>query len=241
MAEPLDIDKLLLNPPRNRITRVGIELEGAWTKVPTGRMEHDSSVVVGRKAGDPGFAYVGEVVSGPMQPAKIPFWLKKNYPYRVNDTCGLHMHMELESIGKYNILTAPEFQETVLEYFDKWAKNEKLPKTHPIWTRILGNSIFCQKEWWPDEQIRPNRKDYDKERHGHRYTVICYCFGRHGTIECRLLPMFDDVEQSIRALKLLLDITNCSLVALSKGTKNEKVSLQEEIYEEDIEYMRVVL
>jgi len=230
----LDVDALL-GKPKNRVARVGVELEGGWTKLPEGaHLEHDGSVYRGMRA--TGIQY-GEIQLGPMLPAQLPAAMRKYYPDHVNASCGLHLHMGFETVLHYSILMVPEYQDTIIEYVRRWAEKEGIDKKHGLWHRLSGKSEFCQHKFWPDEQARA-RRDHDQNRHGHRYTVINYCYTAHGTIECRLLQMFKDVEQSIRALRLVIDVTNACLLKLMpniKETHKGKVEFSDTKYEEYVE------
>lgn len=211
-VSPLDLS-LVIGNPRNRVSRVGIELEGAWKVLPEGaHLEHDGSVfrdmpLAGHR--------LGELPIGPIQPGAMTKFMKKYYPSKVDSTCGMHVHMSFENLRHYAWLMVPEYQETVISYLVEWAKKEGFPPSHHIYDRLAGNSIFCQRKFWPDAQVTFRAKDHDQHRHGHRYTIINY-YGRLMTIECRVLPMMQTVEQAIRAVKFLLDITNASLVILGK-------------------------
>lgn len=235
MAKSLDLDSIL-GKPENKITKIGVELEGAWSPRPPGvRLEGDASVFKGVR--EAGYEY-GEIPIGPMQPAALRGFLKKYYPHKVDETCGMHVHMSFESPLHYTILAAPEYQETVIEYLVRWGKEVGVPSNHCFWSRLAGKNEYCQKKYWPDEQIQTVQKDYDHHRPGHRYTMIHYCW-RRGTIECRVLPMFDDYQVSIMAIRRLLLITNASLIMLAKKMPRRvkgKLELPTgEIYEEFIE------
>jgi hypothetical protein len=222
MAEFLNIDNLL-GEPKNRVKKVSVELEGGWSVVPPGvALERDGSVF---QDNHPVGYRCGELPVGPYQPAAIPKILKKYYPQLVDRTCGMHIHMSFATLRHYQWLMEEEYQETILEYLSRWAKEEAFPKNHHIWERLSGESVYCQKQFWPDEQVGwKGRKDHDQHRHGHRYTVVHYC-GRLNTIEIRVLPMMKEVDQAIRAVNEVINITNASLVLLSKRDKGSKSDL----------------
>jgi len=169
--------------------------------------------------------HVGEYVSDPMEVRKVPAWMKQYYPSHVNDTCGLHFHMRFRSALDYQRLMVPEYQDTVLAYLKKWAKDEGIKDDHTIWNRLSGKNEYCQAAFFPDEQAMRDRKIYDRSGVGHRYTAINYCWslGNRKTIECRVLPMFDEAEQGIRAIQHVLAITNACLLALSTKRETEEV------------------
>ncbi len=244
-ARPLDISAAMAKRPRNRIARIGLELEGAWKVFPPGiqELQIDTSVFKSGGGQVPPAGYsvsqLGELALGPMQPAYLVKALKINYPTKVNETCGLHVHMSLETVYQYALLMdSPAYQETVIAQFAKWGQEENLPPTHPLWGRLEGKSAYCQKKFWPQEQIQATRKDHDREREGHRYTMIHYAWGRFKTVECRILPMMETVEQATRAVKRLLDVTNAYLVTVDRKKAKVTGSIKldnGDIYEEYVE------
>lgn len=240
MSEVLKIESLL-GKTKDRIYRVGIELEGGWTKLPPGvEVQRDGSVNVqgpyrddfesGRRVREP--FQLGEIPSPPLEVTKYPAWMKAFYPSHVNETCGLHVHMSFKPHklnGKmlggawyYQLLMVPEYQATIVHYLTEWAKAEKIPKSHPIWKRLSGDSQFCKFEFFPDMQVKMKNKIYDHNMPGNRYTAINYCHDMHNTIECRVLPMMEQCEMGVKAVQKVLDVTNACLVAL--GRKEQKLT-----------------
>ena len=232
LGVPVDLAKYLgeRGKIRNRIEKVGIELEGGWNQVNTdaknGRFVPDSSVC------QLNFRNVGELVSLPI-PLKgdykpVDKWLVDNYPDGLNHTCGLHVHMSFDSAINYMRLLRPEFPATVVKIFSDWATREKLRLDHSLWERLQGKSIYCQHQYQGDDQLANNRKDYDKGRKGHRYTVINYAYNRTGTLECRLLPMLDTVDQALSAVHELLDATNSFLIATARRESKLKAEVSDD-------------
>lgn len=264
----LDIDRLLEHLPRNRIRLVGIELEGAWKKLPTGgenTFHGDGSVKF--PASPP--MRVGEIVSLPMVPAAIPKWVKTNYPDKVNETCGLHIHMSFWTARHYHRLMTQDYQDTLVEYLTRWAKAEgtfplakdcpgcfgmsieggricpacmgsgKLPE-HRIWERLRGENKNCHLAFWPDEQVKMTRHGDQSSpdryyKHGSRYTAVNYCFGveNRQTFEVRVLPMMDTPEQSSRALRRIIDITNSCLFVMKGRARKENLRFFVEVTDLD--------
>ena len=173
-----------------------------------------------------------------MLPIGVASWIRKFYPHFTDKTCGLHIHMSFENVKTYEMLMVPEFPVTVLEYLKRWANDQRLEPEHPLWDRLADQSKYCQHKFWPDEQVKLERlkspEYYDQDRNGSRYTVINYCYKLHGTMECRILPMFESVNRAVSAVKLILDVTNASLVALAQKDKKEKcrVTTSQDSFEE---------
>ena len=236
IVEPLNLDKYF-GPDgikvRNRIRLVGLEVEGAWIKFPaTEKYEHDGSVFkpesyggqvewdqVKLKIASIKATTTGEIPSAPMLPAQMRAWITKNYPDFTDKTCGLHVHMSFEDLKHYNRLMTPEYPITMRTYLKKWAVEEHLPDDHPIWDRVNGNNMYCSSKFWPDKQVG-KKKSYDHGE-GDRYTDINYCWKEHKTIECRILPMMSDAALAYRAAKRVLDITNATLVKITRREKRE--------------------
>ena len=223
--DPVDIDKWL-GKARSRIYRVGVELEGGWDKLPQKGVVivHDGSVRFPGKIVD----YIGEIPSPALEVSALPRWMGIFHPQHVNETCGMHVHMSFMSALCYARLMRPEYPATIIKYVEKWARAEELPAAHPIWDRLAGKSRFCQHVFHADEQVSTVRKDHDQQRPGHRYTVMNYCFNTNGTMECRLLPMMEKAEQSIRAVQEIINITNAFLVVTAQKEKKVKVAIDED-------------
>lgn len=224
-----------LGTHRNVVSRIGVELEGAWKVVPKGiTLEHDGSVFRGKRVA--GLHY-GELPIGPMQPAAMPKFMTKYYPSVVDHTCGMHVHMSFESLRYYAWLMVPEFKDTMIDALSQWAKVEGFKPEHHIWDRLGGKNEFCQDKFWPDDQIAKKMKGHDHNEHGHRYTNINYSPMRT-TIEVRVLPMTTGVEQAIRAIWQVVYVTNACVQALAVRHDRESVKLDTglgEIHEETIE------
>jgi hypothetical protein len=224
LPEPLDLSKWRDGRKiRNRIHRLGVELEGGWETLPRGtRPIRDGSLdpfaIRLQQAGYTNYI-VGEVPSPPLSPRKDDEavfwedWLKKHWPVKIGEECGLHLHMSFLHAFTYQRLMNPTYPATIVRYMREWAETQNLPKDHPIWPRLEGKSPYCQHKFFADEQAATPTKDYNRDRQGHRYTVINYCYVRNHTLECRLLPMFDTLAQGQSALAELQNITNLFLVA----------------------------
>lgn len=218
----LDIGAILKGEVFNRVKRMGVELEGAWRKLPPGIvLEHDGSVFR-RERGGMGLSdeNIGELPIGPIEIAAMPRNVKRYYPDLVNESCGMHIHMSFRDLLHYGWLMKEDFQDTMITHLLEWALEEKFPPNHHIWARLRGENLFCQRQYWPDAQASRKVKDHDQGRPGHRYTIVNYV-GRQNTIEVRVLPMMTTSAQAIRGIQRVIDITNASLIKLA--TRKDKI------------------
>lgn len=209
---------------KNRVALVGVELEGGWTTIPKGvRREEfvrDGSLDPLQRAHPE--AFVMELPSPPLEPASMEEWMRKCWPQVIDAHCGMHVHISFQTSLAYSRVVREEYPGTIVKLFREWSTEERLPADHPIWDRLDGKSIYCQHVFHGDEQLKNVSKDRDQRRKGHRYTVVNFAWGRGiPTAETRLLPMFEDVEQGIRAMRFLIDITNKFLAATA--AKERKV------------------
>jgi hypothetical protein len=222
-----------LGKARNRVYRVGVELEGGWSKLPEGvdALHGDSSVQFSEREGNgrrydlpnaPRALQVGELPS----PVLVPFskksdvltlekWMRHHYPSHVNKTCGMHVHMSFQNAFQYQALMEEKFMWTVLFYMDLWAHSAvgagTIPRNHCIFERIRGENQYCMHQFHPDAQAIKTTKAYGHDPGSHRYTVLHYAYMRLGTIECRLLPMMPNVDIALSAIKRLMEVTSAYL------------------------------
>ena len=209
--------KSMLKPSvRNRISKIGVELEGGWEKDPGVPVARDGSVQFpGSDAHQntmPGgrgkMVLSGEVQSTPGDLSEVSAFILKVYPQFVNKTCGLHVHMSFIRRYFYQRLMDPSYQDTMFNTISIWAEEKKFSKSHPIWERLSGKHVTCMREFLADAQVRVGKKRYDHNVPYSRYTAISYPWLQHKTVECRLLPMFEDASDAVEGVLLVADTTN---------------------------------
>lgn len=235
---------------KRRILAVGVELEGGWVD-PDGRLsiDRDGSVQIDarwtaedevryqtstgeerdrlrRKRLEAGRMRVGELQSQQMPPNHVHEWIMTHHPTQVNQTCGLHVHMSFKDPSHYNRLVTPSYPATVLKYLAEWGERMKVPSAHPLWNRLAGRSEYCRAVYCDTEQIHRKRKDFDHHSKDSRYTVIAYHWSRLGTVECRVLPMFEDPEQSANAVEEVIKITH-HFLASSKSRPSVAIKVRQ--------------
>lgn len=114
----------------------------------------------------------------------------------------------------------------MLRLLAEWGAAQKILADHHFWPRIRGENQYCRARYFGDEQAALPRKLYDRESEVNRYTAVNYSYNTHGTIEIRVLPMFETVNLAISAFKEVIAITNAFLVSQSRKEQAETVSIQ---------------
>lgn len=175
------------------INKMGVELEGGWDIKPDG-LKSDCSVSIS------GVNYRGEVCSRPNTTLnRLITWITENHPTKANGSCGLHVHVSLKSDLDYLRLTDKSFYDYFLDSFNQWGM-KNCPDHVEFWSRFHGFNGYCLKRLQPHKQIN------DQDKSGFRYTQLNFCKALHGTLEVRMLPMFEDKDLTISAVCKLAEI-----------------------------------
>jgi hypothetical protein len=197
-------------PEGRRMLRVGVELEGGWdmergdlrARVGNrGQVKTDGSVSSDLVDEDGG-GFVGEFCSRPYKTIEsLVSTVGLAYPSSVDDSCGLHIHTSWTP-GDYSRLAeddfAPYFRDKMEEYV------AGLPSSRAkraLFARLKGDNTYCRVNLEGD-----GAKGVDPAQGVDRYRQINYAWERHKTIECRLLPMFDQASTAVNAIKYVLGI-----------------------------------
>lgn len=180
---------------KKKIDRLGVELEGGWDKTFSDTIiQHDGSVhlpLTSTVTGKPSRHY-GEIPSPPFTDLDtLKEWLVKHYPTAVNSHCGFHVHISLRKNLYYSQLMDKAFFKFFRQGAEKWAHRQNFPSDDLIWHRLKGQNKFCTTAFMPHQQTQIIVKEQNDVR---RYTMLNYCYGMHGTVECRVAPMFAKPE-----------------------------------------------
>lgn len=197
------------------IQAIGVELEGGWSAPAYDQLERHSDVnIVGdgsvhcNEEPPQDTSYLGEVI--PREPfvkrEALKLWVETNYPQAVprlwyeHDTCGFHIHLSFRTVRLYQHCMCHKFFEDVYTFWEQWGRARNIPEEKPFWHRIRGEAVFCRRDYHPETQKAARGKGGE-----HRYEGLNYCFGYHGTMELRLLPMFDTAKESVEAALAWVD------------------------------------
>lgn len=206
---------------KNRIATIGLELEGGWATNIRG-LKRDGSV------SGINSDYQGEVASPPIKGYdEAVAWLRANYPQEVNNTCGFHVHVGLAPLH-YSRLMCEEFNSKFLAAMeDFWNCHRGATGFDLFRSRLDGQNAYCQKVFRPEQQLWRNEA-YGDRGSLPRYSQLNFCFGRHGTLECRLFPCFPSVVHSIEGMKAFMDSIN-EFLATCKPSRPIHISIPLEL------------
>jgi hypothetical protein len=73
------------------------------------------------------------------------------------------------------------------------------PDKSALNARLIGANNYCRREFHPHKQWLA------EGRSGERYAQLNYCYNFHGTLECRLLPMFRKALDAVKAIRYVLN------------------------------------
>jgi hypothetical protein len=209
--------------------KMGAELEGGWTR---DTKKSIASKIRGAEAkGDSSVKYVqgepGEITTPPYAILDdLCDSIMALYPDSVNNTCGFHIHTSFQpSVASF--IASSEFFKYFKARWREWGNSVIKPKTVSgndysyFWDRLNGNNSYCRDIFDPHVQLI--------DHGGEKYRMLNFLpWQRIKTVECRLLPMFEDKTLTILATRELSDIYDTYL-----NENTEVVKLTEEVEERD--------
>jgi hypothetical protein len=119
------------------------------------------------------------------------------YPEEVNESCGQHVHISFPSTGIYGAFVRQDFRPWLMGGLKNWVERDHanggaIPAGWP--TRLSGRNQYCQATYEPGMVWGQ----------GDRYSQVNFCHRKHGTMEVRVLPMFETPAQSKAAIAELV-------------------------------------
>lgn len=215
------------------IYRMAVELEGGWNVRPPWDFHNDTSVQLDVPCG-----IVGEISSPPYAERRNLFaWMRQAYPQFINQTCGLHIHISVQTPQEYSSLMCREFyNEFKLKYSEFAAKElselqdgpdkqKHVTEINRLLERLSGTNRYCRDNWNPDIQTKlTGRQDRDWD---HRYAMLNFCYSRHSTVESRVLPMFSDIDRAQRALEVFISLVEKYMAQLCECDRIEATSSEQ--------------
>ena len=100
----------------------------------------------------------------------------------------------------------PQFYEYFMRRMSEWGKQHNVNEGSRFWERMSGQNRYCANRFDALNQYWRTSKD------SCRYAILNYCYGMHGTLECRVLPVFQKKQLATSAVKEIVDIVNTYLI-----------------------------
>ena len=195
---------------QSHISKVGLEIEGGWAGEPGVSPFSDVSLIQDNSINGQTLCtwdhfleatHIGEVISPPLpylggswKPWLLEHWPNAAPPNRTNRTCGYHIHISLESLKDYTLLTSKVFLFKLRERLISLGVEKKLSAKHPFWGRMGGDNTFCTFYFSAPKQMALKTK---QGIHRTRYGWLNFASQIHGTVEFRALPTFDESELAL--------------------------------------------
>lgn len=177
------------------ISKIGLEVEGGWNR----NNWHGETVHVDGTVQVAGYENK-EIVSRPLASLEAAKeWLRRIYPQATNNTCGFHVHFSIKNDSDYARLMDKTFWTYFQNEIKKWAVENQIRNSN-FWNRLRGENSWCLAQFEPDAQAAATCKS------PFRYKQLNFCKGFHGTVECRLMPTFKNVEVAVKAMEALANI-----------------------------------
>lgn len=184
--------------------QMGVELEGSWIKkredvayqVRGAKSHEDRSVHIGH-------GHPGEIVTRPHSELESLLEdVEKLWPDYVHESCGFHIHASFTPLDG-SVIATKDFYRYFKESWERWGKEIKLERNHEFWARLQGRNKFALDKFEPEKQLTTTAGQGSSAR----YTMLNFhAWEKHGTVECRLLPMFSDKKIGLDAIKHLAHI-----------------------------------
>ena len=148
---------------------------------------------------------------------------KQNFPDKVNDTCGHHVHVSFNNDLAYSRTMDKSFiisfKKAVMQFytFEPILYDDK--ELYSRFLRRLKGREYCHDFFSPNAQANINWHSFDGNDQG-RYTMINYAYSKFNTIECRVFPAENTYEQLIKVNHFFIDFTNNFLSNCKKERAN---------------------
>lgn len=205
----------------SRVKLVGIELEGGWDDIdefPDGEavedlIQTDESLQIIMNSKGVEAKHWGEIISPPLPRERALMWIVDHYPDCIKlaplnkgdgfGGCGLHIHTSFHSLEDYALLGSWAFYSFFIDAMEAKLKTYGGTERPHIEHRLKGFNKYCTRSLSTFRQVLQINKVVARP---HRRTHLNFCYKMHGTIECRLLPMFKKSDHATDWTSYVLDI-----------------------------------
>ncbi len=187
-----------------------------------------------------GEGQAGEIVSYPMGIKQIEVnyidgvetirwhdWIKRYYPQEHNSDCGAHFHISFDNIQAFEFLCTKDFFDHFKRELYRWGVRANI-KNSDFWDRLGGHNSMCQTTFRGIQQLYTENDSYPDCR----YSILNFQYHKHGTLEFRILPVFQEPKLYIKAVQVCMDITQKYLDKMA----NRPIEIQEDTREQEIDF-----
>jgi hypothetical protein len=154
-------------------------------------------------------------------------WIRKYYPQEHNSDCGGHFHISFDNIQAFEFLCTKEFFDHFQRELYRWGVKANI-KNADFWSRLRGDNSMCRTTFRGTEQLYTQNDSYPDCR----YSILNFQYNKHGTLEFRILPIFDEPKLYIKAIQVCMDITQKYLDKIA----NHPIEIQEDTREQEIDF-----
>jgi hypothetical protein len=122
------------------------------------------------------------------------------YPHHAGRDCSMHVHTSFQDCFSLTRLCTQEFVDFFEARWRAWGAEHKISPNSEFFERLDGENSYCAR-MSSGNLPRGEMSNMD------RYAQLNFsAFQKHGTLECRLLPMFRDSRLAVSALEELMSI-----------------------------------
>lgn len=171
-----------------KVYKIGVEIEGGFDNTISGEDYHEDGSVDVETDG-----FMGEVVSKPMATLEEVYdWVDKVYPDDSNSSCGTHVHVSFNNNLAYMQTMSQSFYDYFVDRMEAWGKKAGISKKSVYWSRLKGDNTYCKKMPKAARVIQAQYQKMESNYGSNRYYQLNHCWSKHRTLECRMLPVFQD-------------------------------------------------
>lgn len=129
------------------------------------------------------------------------------YPDACHQSAGMHVHMSFADVADTIALASVEFLTYFRQRWEAWGARMEIHRGSQFWSRLRGENSYCKAN---------NTRYLARPCSADRYQQINWVpWGRHKTVELRLLPLFRDARIAISALEEWVSIVEDFIAQVS--------------------------
>jgi len=153
----------------------------------------------------------------------------RNYPQEVNSSCGGHFHISFNDERCYAIAQTKRMYHQFRTALMNWATKNLTEAGRASVNRRLNGHRYCERGHDADAQVIQN---------GNRYYHFNFCWNEHRTLEVRVLPMFQQAETYVSAVKFCTNWIDSFIkneIKNQRPVKEKAISFKGKIVKSDLE------